>query len=167
MPNLCSFPTRVCIRDAKEAFSVYPRFPDRFQYMVLDVEDNEEQNLIRLFPGYVPSPPRNRTCLTVHGPAAPQMYTHRFRSYPVLKPSFTRPSLQVVEFLFTAMVQPHPDREATMIHLISLYFLAKAASASLQLLQSCLSCSISSFHGKMRCSMSRIGDIVSRQMVVS
>jgi len=41
----------VCIRDAKEAFSVYPRFPDRFQYMVLDVEDNEEQNLIRLFPG--------------------------------------------------------------------------------------------------------------------
>jgi len=41
----------VCIRDAKEAFSVYPRFPDKFQYMVLDVEDNEEQNLIRLFPG--------------------------------------------------------------------------------------------------------------------
>ena len=44
---------RVCIRDAKEAFSVYPRFPDKFQYMVLDVEDNEEQNLIRLFPGCV------------------------------------------------------------------------------------------------------------------
>ena len=41
---------RVCIRDAKEAFSVRPRFPDVFQYMVLDVEDNEEQNLIRLFP---------------------------------------------------------------------------------------------------------------------
>ncbi|KXN88116.1 Serine/threonine/tyrosine-interacting protein [Leucoagaricus sp. SymC.cos] len=41
----------VCIRDAKEAFSVRPRYPDRFQYMVLDVEDNEEQNLIRLFPG--------------------------------------------------------------------------------------------------------------------
>ncbi|KAF4617602.1 hypothetical protein D9613_005988 [Agrocybe pediades] len=40
----------VCIRDAKEAFSVKPRFPDRFQYKVLDVEDNEEQNLIRLFP---------------------------------------------------------------------------------------------------------------------
>ena len=30
-----------------------PRFPERFTYMVLDVEDNEEQNLIRLFPGYV------------------------------------------------------------------------------------------------------------------
>jgi len=44
---------RVCIRDAKEAFSVKPRFPERFQYMVLDVEDNEEQNLIRLFPGCV------------------------------------------------------------------------------------------------------------------
>ncbi|KAF8890037.1 protein-tyrosine phosphatase-like protein [Gymnopilus junonius] len=40
----------VCIRDAKEAFSVKPRFPDRFMYMTLDVEDNEEQNLIRLFP---------------------------------------------------------------------------------------------------------------------
>jgi len=40
----------VCIRDAKEAFSVRPRFPDRLQYMVLDVEDSEEQNLIRLFP---------------------------------------------------------------------------------------------------------------------
>jgi len=41
----------ICVRDAKEAFSVRPRFPDRFQYLVLDVEDNEEQNLIRLFPG--------------------------------------------------------------------------------------------------------------------
>jgi len=40
----------VCIRDAKEAFSVRPRFPQDFTYMVLDVEDNEEQNLIRLFP---------------------------------------------------------------------------------------------------------------------
>lgn len=42
----------VCIRDAKEAFSVKPRFTDDFTYLVLDVEDNEEQNLIRLFPGY-------------------------------------------------------------------------------------------------------------------
>ncbi|KAF8895263.1 protein-tyrosine phosphatase-like protein [Infundibulicybe gibba] len=40
----------VCIRDAKEAFSVRPRFEDQFTYLVLDVEDNEEQNLIRLFP---------------------------------------------------------------------------------------------------------------------
>ncbi|KAF5345542.1 hypothetical protein D9758_012025 [Tetrapyrgos nigripes] len=40
----------VCIRDAKEAFSVRPRFPEQFMYLVLDVEDNEEQNLIRLFP---------------------------------------------------------------------------------------------------------------------
>ncbi|OCB85009.1 phosphatases II [Sanghuangporus baumii] len=37
---------RVCIRDAKEAFSVKPRFPDHFIYLVLDVQDNEEQNLI-------------------------------------------------------------------------------------------------------------------------
>lgn len=43
--------SRVCIRDAKEAFSVRPRFPADFQYLTLDVEDNEEQNLIRLFPG--------------------------------------------------------------------------------------------------------------------
>ncbi|KAI0317514.1 phosphatases II [Amylostereum chailletii] len=41
----------VCIRDAKEAFSVRPRFPESFQYLVLDVADTEEQNLIRLFPG--------------------------------------------------------------------------------------------------------------------
>ncbi|KAL1757942.1 protein-tyrosine phosphatase-like protein [Schizophyllum commune] len=41
----------VCIRDAKEAFTVKPRFPQDFKYMTLDVEDNEEQNLIRLFPG--------------------------------------------------------------------------------------------------------------------
>lgn len=43
----------VCIRDAKEAFSVRPRFPESFIYLTLDVEDNEEQNLIRLFPQYV------------------------------------------------------------------------------------------------------------------
>ncbi|OCH91884.1 phosphatases II [Obba rivulosa] len=40
----------VCIRDAKEAFSVRPRFPEHFKYKVLDVEDNEDQNLIRRFP---------------------------------------------------------------------------------------------------------------------
>jgi serine/threonine/tyrosine-interacting protein len=40
----------VCIRDEKEAFSVRPRFPDAFEYLVLDVQDSEEQNLIRLFP---------------------------------------------------------------------------------------------------------------------
>jgi hypothetical protein len=33
---------------------VKPRFPEHFTYMTLDVEDNEEQNLIRLFPAYVP-----------------------------------------------------------------------------------------------------------------
>ncbi|KAG8908434.1 hypothetical protein FRB99_006639 [Tulasnella sp. 403] len=40
----------LCIRDVKEAFSVKPRFPNDFSYLVLDVEDTEEQNLIRLFP---------------------------------------------------------------------------------------------------------------------
>jgi hypothetical protein len=45
----------VCIRDVKEAFSVRPRFPDSFEYLVLDVQDSEEQNLIRLFPRFVHS----------------------------------------------------------------------------------------------------------------
>jgi len=40
----------VCIRDAKEAFSVRPRFPEHFTYMTVDVSDSEEQNLIRSFP---------------------------------------------------------------------------------------------------------------------
>ncbi|KAG1879171.1 phosphotyrosine protein [Suillus subluteus] len=40
----------LCIRDKKEAFSVKPRFPEHFEYLVLDVEDNEDQNVIRLFP---------------------------------------------------------------------------------------------------------------------
>ncbi|KZS90550.1 phosphatases II [Sistotremastrum niveocremeum HHB9708] len=40
----------VCIRDAKEAFSVRARFPEQFKYIELDVEDSEEQNLIRVFP---------------------------------------------------------------------------------------------------------------------
>ncbi|KAI9512464.1 protein-tyrosine phosphatase-like protein [Russula earlei] len=35
---------------AHEAFSVRPRFPESFEYLVLDVQDSEEQNLIRLFP---------------------------------------------------------------------------------------------------------------------
>lgn len=42
--------TRLCIRDEKEAFSVKPRFPAEFAYLVLDVQDTEEQNLIRMFP---------------------------------------------------------------------------------------------------------------------
>ncbi|KZT56359.1 phosphatases II [Calocera cornea HHB12733] len=41
----------LCIRDPKEAFLVKERFPDRFHYMVLDVVDNDEQNLISLFNG--------------------------------------------------------------------------------------------------------------------
>jgi len=40
----------VCIRDAKEGFAVKPRFLGEFEYLVLDVVDSEEQNLIRLFP---------------------------------------------------------------------------------------------------------------------
>lgn len=40
----------VCIRDAKEAWTVFPRFPGQFQYLTVDVEDTEDQNLIREFP---------------------------------------------------------------------------------------------------------------------
>ncbi|KNZ78280.1 Serine/threonine/tyrosine-interacting protein, partial [Termitomyces sp. J132] len=40
----------ICVRDLKESFSVKPRFENDFQYLTLDVEDNEEQNLIRVFP---------------------------------------------------------------------------------------------------------------------
>jgi serine/threonine/tyrosine-interacting protein len=49
----CSLAHSVCIRDVKEAFSVRPRFPESFEYLVLDVQDSEEQNLIRLFPRLV------------------------------------------------------------------------------------------------------------------
>jgi len=55
----------VCIRDIKEAFSVKPRFEGQFQYKVLDVEDTEDQNLIRLFPEYVVS--TIWRCLLTHG----------------------------------------------------------------------------------------------------
>jgi len=41
----------VCIRDAAEAFSVKPRFPEDFMYLTLDVKDTDDQNLITLFPG--------------------------------------------------------------------------------------------------------------------
>jgi len=40
----------LCIRDVKEAFSVRARFPQHFVYLELDVRDNEEQNLIRVYP---------------------------------------------------------------------------------------------------------------------
>lgn len=40
----------LCIRDVKEAFSVRARFPQDFTYLELDVKDNEEQNLIRVYP---------------------------------------------------------------------------------------------------------------------
>ena len=53
VPNLAVPAHRVCIRDVKEAFSVRPRFPESFEYLVLDVQDSEEQNLIRLFPRFV------------------------------------------------------------------------------------------------------------------
>ncbi|KZP01344.1 phosphatases II [Calocera viscosa TUFC12733] len=41
----------LCIRDPKEAFLVKERFPERFRYLVLNVVDNDEQNLISLFNG--------------------------------------------------------------------------------------------------------------------
>lgn len=32
---------------------MFPRFPQQFKYLVLDVTDNEEQNLIKVFPEFV------------------------------------------------------------------------------------------------------------------
>jgi len=61
-----SFHGSVCIRDAKEAFSVRPRFPEKFTYMVLDVEDNEEQNLIRLFPTWATLNVPKRNIVALH-----------------------------------------------------------------------------------------------------
>ncbi|TIA92521.1 hypothetical protein E3P99_00550 [Wallemia hederae] len=40
----------ICIRGEAEAVFVRPRFPDLFSYLVLDVRDSEEQNLIRIYP---------------------------------------------------------------------------------------------------------------------
>lgn len=59
------FITRLCIRDKKEAFSVKPRFPEHFEYLVLDVEDNEDQNVIRLFPQCVCATRYSMNMLTV------------------------------------------------------------------------------------------------------
>jgi serine/threonine/tyrosine-interacting protein len=59
-------PHSVCIRDQKEAFSVRPRFPEHFRYLVLDVQDNEEQNLIRLFPECVHYMLNNNLCGSRH-----------------------------------------------------------------------------------------------------
>jgi hypothetical protein len=42
----------VCIRNVKEAFSVKARFPQNFNYLELDVEDNEDQNLITVYPRF-------------------------------------------------------------------------------------------------------------------
>ncbi|ODO08110.1 hypothetical protein I350_03694 [Cryptococcus amylolentus CBS 6273] len=40
----------LCIRDRREERLIYPRFPQEFQYMTLDISDNPDQNLITLFP---------------------------------------------------------------------------------------------------------------------
>lgn len=42
-----------------------PRFPERFEYLVLDVEDNEDQNVIRLFPECVFAARYSMNMLTV------------------------------------------------------------------------------------------------------
>ncbi|KAK4689073.1 serine/threonine/tyrosine-interacting protein, partial [Tremellales sp. Uapishka_1] len=40
----------LCIRDRKEASLIYPRFPESFRYMTLDISDNADQNIITIFP---------------------------------------------------------------------------------------------------------------------
>jgi len=73
----------VCIRDAKEAFSVRPRFQDRFHYLTLDVEDSEEQNLIRVFPSakaFIDSAIRDGGRVLVHcnGACPPVFFSLKF-----------------------------------------------------------------------------------------
>lgn len=84
-------PTSVCIRDAKEAFSVKPRFADDFAYLVLDVEDSEEQNLIRLIPGY-----------EISYSSVPQS---NLKFYLARKPSLITRYNQVAESSFTVTVR--------------------------------------------------------------
>ncbi|TIB91316.1 phosphatases II [Wallemia mellicola] len=45
----------VVIRGEAEAVFVRPRYPDQFSYLVLDVRDSEEQNLIRIYPDRGPA----------------------------------------------------------------------------------------------------------------
>ncbi|UOH79244.1 hypothetical protein LQV05_000239 [Cryptococcus neoformans] len=41
---------KLCIRDQKEARLIFPRFPQEFKYMTLDISDHPDQNLITIFP---------------------------------------------------------------------------------------------------------------------
>ena len=81
----------MCIRDASEAFSVKPRFPDQFLYLTLDVKDTEDQNLITLFPGFV------------HFPAFRRVMSDFLSLGHVIL--FTMRSTKVVEYLYIAMVE--------------------------------------------------------------
>ena len=54
------FCTSVCIRDAKEAFMVKPRFPDHFVYLTLDISDHE----VRCSTISSPPPSELRPCQT-------------------------------------------------------------------------------------------------------
>jgi len=89
---------RVCIRDVKEAFSVRPRFPESFEYLVLDVQDSEEQNLIRLFP-------RSAWHFILHFIAYLELIYCVTLEH---SNSLTRLFLVVGAFLFTAMVGLSP-----------------------------------------------------------
>lgn len=59
-----------CIYDKREAPFVKPRFPDNFVYLALEVRDSLDQNLIRLFPEWVPHK-RVQGRLRVAGPRDP------------------------------------------------------------------------------------------------
>ena len=43
----------LCVRDTREVNIITPRFPGEFIYMTLEIEDNEDQNLIKVFPRFV------------------------------------------------------------------------------------------------------------------
>ncbi|XP_041469719.1 serine/threonine/tyrosine-interacting protein B-like [Lytechinus variegatus] len=62
----------LCIRQAPEATIIKPNFPDRFQYLVLDVADNALENIIRHIPtvkGFIDSCLQSGGRILVHGNA--------------------------------------------------------------------------------------------------
>ncbi|KAK7104821.1 hypothetical protein V1264_019479 [Littorina saxatilis] len=60
----------VCVRHQLEGNLIQPNFQDRFQYLVLDLSDDERQNIIQLFPkvnAFISSCLQQRGKVLVHG----------------------------------------------------------------------------------------------------
>ncbi|POY70747.1 hypothetical protein BMF94_6157 [Rhodotorula taiwanensis] len=42
----------LCIAETRESHILKPKFPDEFVYLIQDIRDADDQNLIRIFPQY-------------------------------------------------------------------------------------------------------------------